>query len=153
MIPEIVESTLNSSDLKHTLCMGCLFTFSSPGGDASGKYDESSTDEDPVILVWGQDSKGNKFEKKIHVNDIDPKNASTVEIEALNAHLGEQGKSLGAGAALAMICGGKDITEKLDFTQYFSDYNEMLESAGWKPDVNLLLLDEYLFNLRTRNED
>ena len=148
MIPEIVESTLNSSDLKHTLCMGCLFTFSSPGGDASGKYDESSTDEDPVILVWGQDSKGNKFEKKIHVNDIDPKNASTVEIEALNAHLGEQGKSLGAGAALAMICGGK-----LDFTQYFSDYNEMLESAGWKPDVNLLLLDEYLFNLRTRNED
>ena len=109
MIPEIVESTLNSSDLKHTLCMGCLFTFSSPGGDASGKYDESSTDEDPVILVWGQDSKGNKFEKKIHVNDIDPKNASTVEIEALNAHLGEQGKSLGAGAALAMICGGKDI--------------------------------------------
>ncbi len=60
---------------------------------------------------------------------------------------------MGAGAALSMIAGGKDITEKLDFTQYFSDYNEMLESAGWKPDVNLLLLDEYLFSLRTRNED
>ena len=153
MIPEIVESPLNFGDLKHTLYMDCLFTSAAVGGDVSGKYDESSTDEDPVILVWGQDSKGNKFEKKIHVNDIDPKNASTVEMKALHAHLGEQGKSLGAGAALSMIAGGKDITEKLDFTQYFSDYNEMLESAGWKPDVNLLLLDEDLFNLRTRNED
>lgn len=153
IIPELIESSLDFGNIEHRMYIDSLFTSACAGGDVSGKYDDSSTDSDPVMLVWGQDSKGNKFERKIHLNNINPKNASVVEMKALEAHLNAQGQSLGAGAALAFVGGNMDITEKIDFTKYFSDYNAMLVAGHHKPNMNLLLFEQYLFSLRVKNED
>ncbi len=51
------------------------------------KYAESSTQENPVVVAIGTDENGMPFEKTIHINDIDPHNATVIELKALEAHL------------------------------------------------------------------
>ncbi|EOS68859.1 hypothetical protein C818_02734 [Lachnospiraceae bacterium MD308] len=109
---------------------GCLF---SGGNGRSGqeihmKYDESSTEEDPVIRAWGIDSKGNEYEQLIHVNEVDPQNATPVEMKALEEHLfatkDEVITSTGKRSLIASILGslsGFDVNEKLNFVQYMNE--------------------------------
>ncbi len=108
---------------------GCLFS----GGGGNGqeihmKYDESSTEEDPVIRAWGIDSKGNGYERLIHVNNVDPQNATPVEMKALEEHLfaikDEVIASAGRRSLIANIMcslSGFDVNEKLNFVQYMNE--------------------------------
>ena len=108
---------------------GCLF---SGGNGRSGqeihmKYDESSTEEDPVIRAWGIDSKGNEYEQLIHVNEVDPQNATPVEMKALEEHLFATKDevitspgSRGIGSILSSLS-GFDVNEKLNFVQYMNE--------------------------------
>lgn len=66
-------------------------------------YDETSTSVNPVMLakVKGQD--GNIHEIKIAVNEVDPSNASYVEMIALSAHLKTEGKIDGPAGAFATM--------------------------------------------------
>ncbi|EOS68858.1 hypothetical protein C818_02733 [Lachnospiraceae bacterium MD308] len=108
---------------------GCLF---SGGNGRSGqeihmKYDESSTEEDPVIRAWGIDSKGNEYERLIHVNEVDPQNATPVEMKALEEHLFATKDevitspgSRGIGSILSSLS-GFDVNEKLNFVQYMNE--------------------------------
>lgn len=62
------------------------------GGSGNGlsftiKYDENSSKENPKVKAKGIDESGNKFEKTININDIDPSNASIIEMRALENHL------------------------------------------------------------------
>lgn len=62
------------------------------GGNASGlsfylKYAPDSTEEDPVVIAKGVDENHKEFEKTIRINDINPNNATYVEMRALAAHL------------------------------------------------------------------
>lgn len=63
------------------------------GGNGTGlsfyiKYAESSTEDDPTVIAKGIDEKGNEFEQTIHINEIDPRNASLVEMTALESYMG-----------------------------------------------------------------
>lgn len=65
------------------------------GGNGTGlsfylKYAEYSTDEDPTVIAKGVDENGNEFEQTIHINDINPKCATLVEMRALESYLGVQ---------------------------------------------------------------
>ncbi len=53
------------------------------------RYDKDSTDENPIMLVEGYDDKGQKFEKRIHVNKVNPYSATEQEMTALGVHLGK----------------------------------------------------------------
>lgn len=63
------------------------------GGNGTGlsfyiKYAESSTKENPTVVAKGVDENGEEFEQTIHINDINPTNATLVEMRALEAYLG-----------------------------------------------------------------
>lgn len=63
------------------------------GGNGSGlsyyiKYAEGSTKADPTVIAKGVDEHGKEFEQKIHINDINPRSATIVEMHALEAYLG-----------------------------------------------------------------
>lgn len=66
-------------------------------------YDETSTAANPIMLakVKGQD--GNIQEIKVAVNEVDPSNASYVEMIALSAHLKTEGKIDGPAGAFATM--------------------------------------------------
>lgn len=102
------------------------------GGGRNGQelhlvYDESSTDEDPVIKAWGVDSNGKDYEELIHVNEVNPCYATTAEMKALEAHLKEQGDSV-LTASMPRIpnlvgetLSGFDVHEKINFIQLFHE--------------------------------
>lgn len=63
------------------------------GGNGSGlsfyiKYAQGSTEEDPTVVAKGVDENGNEFEQTIHINDINPRCATIVQMRALEAYLG-----------------------------------------------------------------
>lgn len=97
-------------------------------------YDETSTAANPIMLakVKGQD--GNIQEIKVAVNEVDPSNASYVEMIALSAHLKTEGKIDGpAGAFATMVfhsrvkeANNNSIYEKENFLPAMT---EMVENA------------------------
>ncbi len=63
------------------------------GGNGTGlsfyiKYAEDSTEDDPTVIAKGVDENGNEFEQTIHINNINPRNASLVEMTALESYMG-----------------------------------------------------------------
>ena len=63
------------------------------GGNGTGlsfyiKYAEGSTEDNPTVLAKGVDENGNEFEQTIHINKINPRNASLVEMTALESYMG-----------------------------------------------------------------
>lgn len=113
-------------------------------------YDESSTEEDPVILAEGIDIHGNAFRQKIRLNEIDVKNASLAEMTALNLHLGKQGDQAiksHYSFPLETLSSQCNLTDKMDFEQYFQQNNKKLQSAGFRKEVELYKseLERYLF--------
>ena len=63
------------------------------GGNGSGlsfyiKYAENSTEDDPTVIAKGVDENGDEFEQTIHINKINPQNASLVEMTALESYMG-----------------------------------------------------------------
>ena len=63
------------------------------GGNGSGlsfyiKYAEGSTEDDPTVIAKGVDENGDEFEQTIHINKINPRNASLVEMTALESCMG-----------------------------------------------------------------
>ena len=62
------------------------------GGNGTGlsyclKYADDSTDENPVVLAKGVDENGKEFEQRIYINDVDPSNATVVEIPHLRRNI------------------------------------------------------------------
>ena len=63
------------------------------GGNGTGlsfyiKYAEGSTEDDPTVIAKGVDENGDEFEQTIHINRINPRNASLVEMTALESYMG-----------------------------------------------------------------
>ena len=63
------------------------------GGNGSGlsfyiKYAEESTRDNPTVIAKGVDENGKEFEQTIHINDINPRCATVVEMHALESYLG-----------------------------------------------------------------
>lgn len=61
------------------------------GGYGSGlsfyiEYAKESTQDNPVVIAKGVDENGKDFEQKITIKNINPSNATVVEMQALEAH-------------------------------------------------------------------
>ena len=92
------------------------------GGNGTGlsyylKYAEDSTEDDPTIIAKGVDENGNEFEKTIHINQINPKSATVVEMRALEAHTGI--KKLGGFTSLPLETGAMGLNDRMDFMDMF----------------------------------
>lgn len=105
------------------------------GGNGTGlsfylKYAENSTEDDPIVVAKGIDENGEKFEQTIHVNKINPKCATLVEMRALEAHLGVDKR--GGFSSLPMGGTGEmGLHDRTDFMNLFekaiSDFTKLNE--------------------------
>ena len=92
------------------------------GGNGTGlsyyiKYADSSTPEDPTVIAKGVDENGQEFEQLIHINDIDPRNATIVEMHALEGHTGTE-KRYGF-TSLPLSAGSLGAYERKNFINMF----------------------------------
>lgn len=140
-----------------TLKMGYLHSEFSPvsGQELHMKYDESSTDDDPVMYVEGKDIHGKSFTQKIHLNDVNAENATPAEMTALRVHLAQQGdKSVKASSGIPLMALGshQDVNTTMDFKQYYENWASNLENAGLKQNAGIYMseLERYLFYHHTK---
>ena len=92
------------------------------GGNGTGlsfyiKYAEGSTEDDPTVIAKGVDENGNEFEQTIHINKINPKCATVVEMRALEAHLGVDKN--GGLSSLPPETGEMGLHDRADFMDMF----------------------------------
>ena len=92
------------------------------GGNGTGlsfyiKYAEDSTEDDPTVIAKGVDENGDEFEQTIHINKVNPKCATVVEMRALEAHMGV--KQLGGFTSLPMEAGAMGLNDRTDFMDMF----------------------------------
>ncbi|MDE7430871.1 MAG: hypothetical protein K2N34_03005 [Lachnospiraceae bacterium] len=92
------------------------------GGNGTGlsyylKYAKDSTEDDPIVIAKGVDENGDEFEKTIHINKINPKCATVVEMRALEAHTGV--KKLGGFTSLPLETGAMGLNDRMDFMDMF----------------------------------
>ncbi len=147
LIDKAIHSDNSLNGKQAVIYMNCLVSqVSGSGQELHMKYDESSTDLNPVIYAWGKDSSGNAFETKIVVNDIVPYNASPAEMKALHAHLAKQeGSVKSTSLPIDVAMSGYDVNQKLDFVQYLGEWNAMQELAkNPAADLKRLQLEQYL---------
>ena len=81
------------------------------------KYAEGSTQDDPIVIAKGVDENGDEFEKTIHINEVNPKSATVVEMRALEAHMGV--KKLGGFTSLPLETGAMGLNDRMDFMDMF----------------------------------
>ena len=93
------------------------------GGNGTGlsfylKYAENSTEDDPIVVAKGIDENGEEFEQTIHINKINPKCATYVEMHALEAHLGVE-KRFGYSSLPIGGTGEMGLNDRADFMDLF----------------------------------
>ena len=92
------------------------------GGNGTGlsyyiKYAPNSTEDDPTVIAKGVDENGREFEQTIHINRINPRCATVVEMHALEAYLGgDKGDRL---SSLPMDSGAMGLHDRRDFMAMF----------------------------------
>ena len=94
------------------------------GGNGTGlsfyiKYAENSTEEDPMVVAKGVDENGDEFQQLIHINQIDPRNATIVEMRALEAYIGVE-KQYGF-TSLPLDTGNMRLHDRRNFMEMFAD--------------------------------
>ena len=114
---------LKGAAKEHTVYMKTDDTLYS-GGNGTGlsyylKYADSSTAEDPTVIAKGRDEQGNEFEQTIHINDIDPRNATIIEMHALEEYTGAE-KRYGF-TSLPLSAGNMGLNERRNFINMFED--------------------------------
>ena len=92
------------------------------GGNGTGlsfyiKYAEGSTEDNPTVIAKGVDGNGNEFEQTIHINKINPKCATVVEMRVLEAHLGVDKN--GGLSSLPLETGEMGLHDRADFMDMF----------------------------------
>lgn len=114
---------LKSAVTGHTVYMKTDDVFYS-GGNGTGlsyylKYAESSTEEDPAVIAKGVDENGNEFEQLIHINDIDLRNATILEMRALEEYIGAERRY--GFTSLPLSAGNMGLHERRNFINMFED--------------------------------
>jgi len=92
------------------------------GGNGTGlsfylKYAEDSTEDNPKVLARGVDENGNEFEQTINVNDVNPRNATIIEMHALEATSGATKRN--GLTSLPMGSENVGINQRQDFMAAF----------------------------------
>lgn len=105
------------------------------GGNGTGlsfyiKYAEDSTEEEPLMVAKGVDESGRDFEQTIRVKGVDPRNATIVEMRALEAYLGAD-KGFGL-SSLSKAAGGMGRSQRADFIRMYDKDISDLTLLGYR---------------------
>ena len=103
------------------------------GGNGTGlsyclKYADDSTDENPVVLAKGVDENGKEFEQRIYINDVNPSNATVVEMRALEAHY--KVEKQGGFTSLPLEAGNMGLNDRRDFIAMFKKSMKCMRQPG-----------------------
>ena len=112
-----------NSSMPHTVLDGDALVsagFAIPGGwlNASVFKSENFTPENPIMLVKGTNTDGQRFEVEINANDVNPRNASFIELMALDGYFASKGQPLGASRAAAAAMALKEARATDGFTKF-----------------------------------
>ena len=117
------------------------------GGNGTGlsfyiKYAEESTEDNPVVIAKGVDENGKEFEEKININDINLRNASYVEMSALEAYYNvDKGNSL---SSFPQETGCMGLNDRCDLTSSFEKVIQDMNKLG-RYDLQMF----YMRNMNT----
>lgn len=105
------------------------------GGNGSGlsfylKYAEGSTEEEPTMVAKGVDENGNEFEQTIHINRINPRCATAVEMRALEAYLGVEKDGGLTSLPKDPTAGNMGLYERRDFISMFQRQIRDMQTLG-----------------------
>lgn len=97
------------------------------GGNGTGlsfyiKYADESTEDNPIVVAKGVDENGKEFEQKISINDINPSNASIVEMRALESHY-----NVDKGGGLTSLPNGTGTMGLNDRRNFISMFEEAVQ--------------------------
>lgn len=104
------------------------------GGNGIGytytaRYAENSTEDDPIVTVDWTDPDGNEYKEHIRVNNVDPRNATFVEMTALGAHLGVDSHTIIPGHT-ATLSANRPYDQKVNFIAEFEQSIDMAQRLG-----------------------
>ena len=117
------------------------------GGNETGlsfyiKYAEESTEDNPVVIAKGVDENGKEFEEKININDINLRNASYVEMSALEAYYNvDKGNSL---SSFPQETGCMGLNDRCDLISSFEKVIQDMNKLG-RYDLQMF----YMRNMNT----
>ena len=117
------------------------------GGNGTGlsfyiKYAEESTEDNPVVIAKGVDENGKEFEEKININDINLRNASYVEMSALEAYYNvDKGNSL---SSFPQETGCMELNDRCDLISSFEKFIQDMNKLG-RYDLQMF----YMRNMNT----
>ena len=117
------------------------------GGDGTGlsfyiKYAEESTEDNPVVIAKGVDENGKEFEEKININDINLRNASYVEMSALEAYYNvDKGNTL---SSFPQETGCMGLNDRCDLISSFEKVIQDMNKLG-RYDLQMF----YMRNMNT----
>lgn len=117
------------------------------GGNGTGlsfyiKYAEESTEDNPVVIAKGVDENGKEFEEKININDINLRNASYVEMSALEAYYNvDKGNSL---SSFPQETGCMELNDRCDLISSFEKVIQDMNKLG-RYDLQMF----YMRNMNT----
>ena len=117
------------------------------GGNGTGlsfyiKYAEESTEDNPVVIAKGVDENGKEFEEKSNINDINLRNASYVEMSALEAYYNvDKGNSL---SSFPQETGCMELNDRCDLISSFEKVIQDMNKLG-RYDLQMF----YMRNMNT----
>lgn len=117
------------------------------GGNGTGlsfyiKYAEESTEDNPVVIAKGVDENGKEFEEKSNINDINLRNASYVEMSALEAYYNvDKGNSL---SSFPQETGCMGLNDRCDLISSFEKVIQDMNKLG-RYDLQMF----YMRNMNT----
>lgn len=119
------------------------------GGNGSGlsfyiKYAEESTRENPTVVAKGVDENGREFEQTIHINDINPRSATVVEMHALESYLGVDKNGGLSSLPHDPFRGAMGLYDRADFIDMFQNSVRDMNTLGQGK-----LADYYRYSLQT----
>ena len=136
----------------------CIYSSTGQNGQSVHvMYEENSTAEDPIVRIFGNSLSG-EYEKIVHINDIDPTNASYSELCALLAHKARTGEyTPEKGTLLSPLPIGidrGDYSQKLNYVQMVNDYVSSNQQHGhlWLASSGEDLLDFYNQHLAEQSQ-
>jgi hypothetical protein len=150
-----------NNDMPHTvLHKDALITAGMrlPGGgwfNASVFKAESFTPENPIMLVKGFNTDGKPFMVEINANEVNPRNASFVEMFALDGYLASKGQYVGAtrAAASAMIAMGAEYVDGFTKIDFVSSLKEAMAIFRQNQNWELFSHNQHVLDVLTRVSD
>ena len=112
----------------------CIYSSTAADGQSVHvMYEENSTPEDPVVRIFGNSQSG-AYEEIVHINEIDPSNATYPELCALLAHKNRTGDyTSGEKTLLDPVPFGMDrgnYSERGNFVQKIREYGSSNQQSG-----------------------